>query len=315
MQAHIHYYRGAEPHLGLKRVLETSGSELAAVAAPTELPEQWTDDHVLVLDGSNDLTAARAIVEAVPLAERHRLLLFADVGGPEQIGELIARDGLRHIVPARASERVLRRVLTTLQERSLPSLAALVPEGVELHDIALSNSDEGKDAMAQLREALTEHGVRDRFVSAALTVTDEMLMNGLFDAPTDGLGNHLFVEHPRDQRVELPEDDHMTLTWAVDEDTLYLCVRDPYGSLPDDAVRANLLRATAKGADQIRTGTGGAGLGLYMLLDHLASWYTHVVPGQSTRVVGSLAARGSFKAQREAPRLFDLHYDLLDLLF
>src|SRR5215211_3459219 len=105
-----------------------------------------------------------------------------------------------------------------------------------------------------------------------------MLMNALYDAPVDEHGKPIFAEIPTRTRVSLRIEQKAVVQYACDGKQFAVAVRDAFGRLE----RATVLRYLHKclhSEQQIDRKVGGAGLGLYLMMNSASTVYFNVLPG------------------------------------
>lgn len=117
-------------------------------------------------------------------------------------------------------------------------------------------------------------------------ITEELLMNAIYDAPVAG-GHHHYGELPRTSAVDLKPDEYSQLSYACDGSAFAISVQDPFGAL----TRAKLLQYLKKvlrrddSSTLIDTKKGGAGLGLFKILYSSHALICNVAPGKRTEVM------------------------------
>ncbi len=132
-------------------------------------------------------------------------------------------------------------------------------------------------------------GARKPTLHRIANVVDELLMNALREVPTSG------------ERTAV-------LRWAADERAVVISVADQLGSLrqrdviahvrraradrgrPQPSIPAKIAEATPPAGIDLATGerrkpSGGAGLGLYLVLANVAALVVNLAPGQRTEIV------------------------------
>jgi len=231
------------------------------------------------------------------------VVLVADVIGREAWAELLQRHRLYHVV---GSSHFAERIPSLLSRVADPARDPMAPPDAGLESIAISSSLEKESALGALAEHLRAAGVRNRFSQHAQRVADELLTNALYDAPTDANGTPRYRDVARTEVVELPDHERATFLFGVDGRGITVAIRDPFGSLTAGAVHSNLARASRSGDDQIRATGGGAGLGLYMILDAALEWTVAIEAGRKTEMICVLGSGGRFGAHRTAPKSFSL---------
>lgn len=124
------------------------------------------------------------------------------------------------------------------------------------------------------------------FADMVSTVTWELLMNAMFDAPVDRkTGKKKYAHLSRNQNLRMADDERVQLAFGSDEHSFAVSVRDTFGALTRDTVVSSLVRCSRAGADQIRDGDAGAGVGLYLLFNSISQINFDIQPGQSTEVI------------------------------
>lgn len=131
------------------------------------------------------------------------------------------------------------------------------------------------------------------FPQIAVSVVWEMLMNALIDAPSQAVA----AGKSKAAGVQL--------RYGSDGRHLAVSVQDHYGSLTRAKVVENLQRSHRQGPDQIRSGVGGAGIGLYLMFNHACQLHFSVQPGVSTRVVLVMRVSKRYGEFTEGGRAFN----------
>jgi len=108
-------------------------------------------------------------------------------------------------------------------------------------------------------------GARRPVLHRLRSVADELLMNALREARGG--------------------EARAVLRWASDGATLAISVGDGVGALRQRDVIAHVRRARREGGRPRVSASGGAGLGLYLVLANVASLIVNIAPGEKTEVV------------------------------
>lgn len=117
-------------------------------------------------------------------------------------------------------------------------------------------------------------------------ITEELLMNAIYDAPVAG-GRHHYGELPRTTSVELRENEYSRLTYGCDGSVFGISVADPFGALTRQKLFQYLKKVLRRGdsTNLIDTKKGGAGLGLFKILYSSHSLICNVTPQKQTEVM------------------------------
>ncbi|HEY4181314.1 MAG TPA: hypothetical protein VGM90_30925 [Kofleriaceae bacterium] len=163
----------------------------------------------------------------------------------------------------------------------------------------LAQSNRRETRLERMREFLEKHAIGERLIAKACDVFEELATNALYDAPLEA---GFFPEAiPRTEEVELPLERACQVTYGVEDDTVVLRVRDPFGALPLRRLIAVLKRCNRVGAE-LDESRGGAGLGMWRVFSLASTISITVVPDKLTEIVVSLTS-GSRAKQLNAIHL------------
>jgi len=183
---------------------------------------------------------------------------LATLAAQPRISNVVSYD----LADVASTVRSIHTTVSKIVTRDVFGLQKYLSWGVEVHEMEVKSSTGRATALAELAKRLARLGVRRRFSDVAIQAVEEMLMNAIYDAPTDEQGKPLFNHLARTQAVELPGDDVTRVRFASDGLTLAISVEDPYGSLERQTILDYLVgQHVAEG----QAGKGGAGQGLHML--------------------------------------------------
>jgi hypothetical protein len=128
-------------------------------------------------------------------------------------------------------------------------------------------------------------------------VLDEFLMNAIWDACPSR-------EHAdRSKSVILQQGETVSIETACDGTNLALSVSDSHGSFPKSAILKPLRYALGLRDDaKINEGPGGAGLGLYLVVQKVAALSYEVERGKMTRAVAVMRGDQSLRDMQKKPK-------------
>jgi hypothetical protein len=218
--------------------------------------------------------------------------------GDARVIAILPRANLGAVVDTmQASERLAAMMVAeTFDSRELAALAtrALAGDifglekmthwGTLVHSQLVGDYQEKSVAISQISEFAELMGVRRKYRESIEQCVDEMLMNALYDAPVDDQGQPIFSEIPTKTRISLRVEQKVVVQYACDGKQFVVSVRDAFGTLE----RATVLRYLHKclhAAEQIDRKVGGAGLGLYLMVNSSTSVLFNVLSGVATEVV------------------------------
>lgn len=157
--------------------------------------------------------------------------------------------------------------------------------GVNIQELKVSDSLRRGEINQSVCEYFSSLGIRKNSLSQVSLVLEEMLMNSIYDAPTDNFGNSLFNHLPRSERIELK--DHQAALVRFGCDGLYfgVSVVDPFGSLKQMELIKYLKSVYDGQAGIYNSQKGGAGRGLHMIVENSDVSIFNVKKGKKTEVI------------------------------
>ncbi|MEO8840489.1 MAG: PEGA domain-containing protein [Kofleriaceae bacterium] len=224
--------------------------------------------------------------------------LLPRLSGDARVICILPRSNLAAVVDTMQSSDRVAGLLTTEQfdSRELSALATrvlagdifglekLINWGTQVHNQLVGDYQEKSLAISQISEFAELMGVRRKYRESIEQCVDEMLMNALYDAPVDEHGHPLFSEIPTKTRISLRVEQKVVVQYACDGKRFAVSVRDAFGTLE----RATVLRYLHKclhAEQQIDRKVGGAGLGLYLMVNSATIVLFNVLPKVATEVV------------------------------
>jgi hypothetical protein len=224
--------------------------------------------------------------------------LLPRLSGDARVICILPRSNLAAVVDTMQSSDRVAGLLTTEQfdSRELSALATrvlagdifglekMINWGTLVHNQLVGDYQEKSLAISQISEFAELMGVRRKYRESIEQCVDEMLMNALYDAPVDENGQPLFSEIPTKTRISLRVEQKVVVQYACDGKRFAVSVRDAFGTLE----RATVLRYLHKclhAEQQIDRKVGGAGLGLYLMVNSATIVLFNVLPKVATEVV------------------------------
>jgi hypothetical protein len=256
------------------------------------------DTYQSVDSMSNEMQAALLVMHLDgELAAAGQAILNKLVGDTRVIA-VLPRSNLAAVVDImQASERIAGMIVAEdFEQRELSAMATrvlagdifglekLVPWGTQIHSILVGDFQEKSNCIAQVSEFAEAMSVRRKYRESIEQCLDEMLMNALYDAPVDEQGRQIFAEIPTKTRISLRLEQKVVVQYACDGQRFVIAVRDAFGTLE----RATVLRYLHKclhSEQQIDRKVGGAGLGLFLMVNAATEVYFNVLPGVATEAV------------------------------
>lgn len=173
----------------------------------------------------------------------------------------------------------------------IASLLDLLAIGPEQHVLGaqgvgrvalLTSSNRRESRFERMREFFTAQGISRRTIVALNDVAEELVTNALYDAPVEA--GYYKEAVPRTQDVELPPEHACEVSYGFEQGSVFVRIRDPFGSLTRARLLGVLNRCNSDGValDESR---GGAGLGLWRVFSTASTISIAVIPGRLTDIV------------------------------
>jgi hypothetical protein len=263
---------------------------------------------IVVVRASSTSAPTRAIerLASLPAELRPRVVVAGEV--PDgAFKTLIEQHEVAHVMAWRdeAAELDLLVTLEKLISNDLFGMGRYFPDGGDPQRFVCSSASEREELLDWLRVYAAKHRVRSRLVDVLTVAADEMLTNALYNAPTDAEGKHPFAAVSRQVPVSLEKPATVEVELRCDGQRLGISTVDPYGSLKPEVVLGSLRRCFRK-AEPRPGSTGGAGLGLYLLLGSLSHLVFNVALGKRTEVIGLMDITSNLGRAAAAGKSFNI---------
>ena len=253
------------------------------------------DVHLRLDELSRDIVAALVVLHLEGELATAAAEILPRLTGEAKVIAILPRSNLAAVVDImQSSDRIagilvaenfdprqLSAMATRVVAGDIFGLEKMITWGTLVHSQLVGDYQEKSLCIAQISEFAEHMGVRRKYREAIEQCVDEMLMNALYDAPVDEQGRPIFSEIPTKTRISLRVEQKVVVQYACDGKQFVVSVRDAFGTLE----RATVLRYLYKclhAEQQIDRKVGGAGLGLYLMLNSASTVYFNVLPGVAT---------------------------------
>ena len=182
----------------------------------------------------------------------------------------------------------IKTLLTTLSKllnNDVFGIEKYLSWGVDIQSKKVSSSTERPKLKDDMVAYFRRLGIRNTVLEKMYQVTEELLMNAIYDAPTDKSGNSLFNHLSRKTEVVLETHLQSTIKYGCDGIYLAVSVTDPFGSLTKDVIINYLDSCYSGQAGTLNDGKGGAGRGLHQIVENSDLTIFNVKSGQRTEVI------------------------------
>lgn len=198
-----------------------------------------------------------------------------------------------HVVAADdALEDGLRLTAGKLFSGDIFGIEKHLPPGTDVRYLRLRDNVGRANAIEEVSTFASEAGVRRALRTAIQQVSEELLMNALFDAPVDEAGRSIFQDVATTERRDLKSPRPVSIRFGVTDECFAVSVRDRYGSF-DKQTLLDYIEKCLHSEDQIDRKARGAGLGLYLIAKHATQFVVNIAPGVATEIVCTFDRRAN----------------------
>lgn len=171
-------------------------------------------------------------------------------------------------------------------------------------DIAFGSSSMKREVLDALVKAMESKGLPRTMVEDVLSVADEMFTNAVFNAPFIDLATQINPGVDRHLTEVMFEPGKAgRLFMAADESRMVVGCEDPFGSLNLHRYLSKIRDTYLRGpAATMNFGSGGAGLGSYIIFNSGCSLYFGVWPKQATLVCCVIPLGMSYRKRAQLPK-------------
>ena len=161
--------------------------------------------------------------------------------------------------------------------------------GTEVIEHKITGSADKAALVAHLETFLDSLGIRGSLRSKGSRVAEELLMNAVYDAPTDKDGKSIYNHLERNVPVQLKPEEYATFRYACDGALLAISVVDVFGALTRSTILDYLERCFGEFVLlENMPGKGGGGNGLFQIIQSSSLTVFNVKPGRKTEVIALL---------------------------
>lgn len=182
-----------------------------------------------------------------------------------------------------------------------PSALPLGPQpyllgGTPIEERVVGSSAEKEDVLQAVMAYAARFGLSDEKQRRIEVVTDELLLNAIYDAPRDAEGQPKYAAADRRVAVTLGAQAQVRIRYGCDGRVFVVSVNDRFGALDRKTVTAHVQRVIEARGPRPRAGEGGAGLGLVLCYTSSNQLIVHASPGRFTEVTAAIYVGGSNRA-------------------
>lgn len=195
-----------------------------------------------------------------------------------------------------------------------PVAAVFTPDDVPgvtkhvLFNAKFSQANEKKGLLHSIDQILNEQIKSLSLRADIITIADEMITNAVYNAPFVDLDNTSSGTSRTSSNVTMGEGKTGQMWVASDEERLLVLCEDDYGTLNPLKMfeRIRKCYATSVAESMNMEGTGGAGIGSFMMFNASVSFFVGVEKGKKTIIGCILPRKGSGKSRAQMVK--NLHF-------
>ncbi len=232
------------------------------------------------------------------LTTRHELSHHIDL--------LAENPGLCHVIYQDDEERALTQknllvTVTKILSNDIFGLEKYLNWGVDVKEYIITSSQNRAQYLEVVESELTKAGVVTSHIRNATMITDEILMNAIYDAPVNRkTGTSKYNHLSRRVAVELEPTEYGKLRFAFDGSTIALSVDDPFGALKRETITRYLKSCFDGHFGKINEheGKGGGGMGLFQIISTADLMITNIKPGERTEIIALINVSGKTQVRK-----------------
>lgn len=266
--------------------VENLTDSLDSLCDKTEL----TDD--LVICGyENSRDSLREIYKIKETFPKIKIIMVTT----DKLAKILVEDGIKAFYPDNIITFALEDIETSFKEISIviDKLLGDTIFGVEKYLSKDVKIEELRVEDAHHKQRYIEHivnygkavGIKPRLLLSIEAITDELIMNAIYNAPADETGKSKYEDTDRRNKVVLDEDEYATLRYGYDDEKFFVSITDTFGRLTKEKVLTYLHKCFTDPEHQVSDREGGAGLGLYMIYNLVHQFVINIRKGEMTEVI------------------------------
>lgn len=154
------------------------------------------------------------------------------------------------------------RIVKSAQNERAFGLKQLLKEGAKVQAIKLQITTQKQDAVEAIKNYLLAAKFQSRMATVVANAVDELLMNAMFDAPTDDLGRTLFGSTARTAAIKLEGRHGVEMHVGYDGRYVAVSAIDLFGSLDKNKLLSHISKIYTDEEYKVKSSVAGAGIGL-----------------------------------------------------
>lgn len=189
---------------------------------------------------------------------------------------------------AQESWPLLAELLKDISHEKFESLGSLLQSSDSTETVSVTSAKQRHELKDTMVGFLKKLKVRTTISDRCFLVAEEMLMNAIYDAPTDPYsGKSLYNHMSRKEDILLSSIQTSVFEYGAQGKIAAVAVTDPFGALTKETLIDYLESCYTGRAGEMNevAGKGGAGRGLHQIVENSDLTVFQVKRGKKTRVV------------------------------
>lgn len=268
----------------LRRTLNAIGSDVEFVGDVADCPG---DAAIVFIDEESRRNASvDQLVRA--LRADGKVVILGESIESNDVVSLLRNETMNHLIADHDAPDEVELVVTSVKllTGDIFGMEKYLAWGVKIHQAEISTYGDKRRALEAAVAHAKDSGARRYLLRRIESVTDELLMNAMYDAPSvlDGSSPFDHVER-RSGKLTEPDDAQAVLRYACDGRYFAVSVEDRFGELNKQTILDHLTRAREQQGRPRLEQDRGAGLGLYFILSAVTRFIVNVKPQARTEVL------------------------------
>jgi hypothetical protein len=265
--------------------LEKAGATVDAARSPIAITTDQIPHHYIFFAApAHDPAALEPLIGK--LRDRAHVTVTTPQASLSDLTQYLRDERINHVVVGVGDELAHGMKITAqkLLTGDIFGIEKYLPLGTPVHYARLRDFEGRGKAIDTLLGFAEEANMRRQVRNAIAQVSEELLMNALYDAPVDAQGNPVFADVDPHDRTQVRSPRPVSIRYAATDEMFAIAVRDRFGRLAKNTILAYIDKCLHS-PNQIDRKTYGAGLGLYLVANAAATYVVNVAPGIATEVV------------------------------
>lgn len=189
-------------------------------------------------------------------------------------------------IPTHWTINELRVTVQKILRKDIFGIDKYLAPATPIQELTVKGSTDREAFNTMVMDFAEENRLGQYMAKLVFGITEELLMNAIYDAPVAG-GHHHYGELPRTTSVELRPSEYSKLYFGCDGSVFGIAVSDPFGALTREKLFQYLKKVLRRSdsTNLIDTKKGGAGLGIFKILYSSHALIVNVDPHKRTEVM------------------------------